>query len=358
MPRRKRQPSPVPTPRTAPKTRPKLRPKASHIYALGVVTGLLAVVGDRFLPPPRGHGSASNAASPTELPARDWKSVLKRTWREFNDDHIPAVAGGATFFGLLALFPALGVFVSLYGLFGDVEQARQQILHLNGVLPEGAIAVLSEQMQRLAAFPHAKLGFTFVTSLVLSFWSSNAGVKALIAGLNVAYEETEARGFLRLNLVSLSFTLGAVLVALAGASLNGFIARLGGHGSPVVTVLRWPLLLAVVTGIFSVLYRYAPSRAHARWTWITPGGLFAGLAWLGMSMAFTLYVANFGHYDKTYGSLGAVVGFMTWIWLSLSVVLLGAELNSELEQQTAQDTTTGPAKRVGLRGAAVANRNR
>jgi membrane protein len=334
---------------------------AVGIFASGVLVGLATVVVDgRFFGAQRGRRGAPAAAhdSPAAIPARGWKEILKRTWSQFNTDHIPAVAGGATFFGLLALFPALGVFVSLYGLFADVEQARLHILTLRGMLPDGVISVLSEQMRRLAAVPHARLGVTFVTSLLLSMWSSNAGMKALIAGLNVAYEEKERRSFLRLNLLSLSFTAGGILLAVAAAGLPGLIDRIGLRGSPLAEFLQWPVLLAGVVGVLSVLYRYAPCRAHARWRWITPGSAFAALAWLAMSMLFTLYVANFGHYDKTYGSLGAVVGFMTWIWLSLAVVLLGAELNSELEQQTSADTTTGPPAPAGRRGAAVADKSR
>lgn len=294
--------------------------------------------------------------SPADMPARSWMDVLRRTWTEFNTDHISAVAAGATFFAILALFPALGVFVSLYGLFGDVEQARQHVLGLEGVLPSGAVTALSEQMTRLAATPHSKLGLTFVTSLVLALWSSNAGTKALIAGLNVAYEEKERRGWIRLNLLSLTFTVGGVVLALLAASLPAALARVGLHAQPASAFIAWPILLACVVGVLSVLYRYAPCRSHARWRWITPGSAFAAGAWLAMSLAFSAYVANFGHFDKTYGSLGAVVGFMTWLWLSLTVVLLGAELNSELEQRTLADTTTGPSKPRGERGANVGDR--
>jgi membrane protein len=329
-------------------------------FALGVTVGLSAVLLDRAnlsraAQNPQDPKPAIKA-SPAEISIPGWKALLVRTWRQFNSDHIVAVAGGATFFGLLALFPALGVFVSLYGLFGDVGQARMDVLKLEGVLPEGAISVLSEQMTRLAATPHARLGATFLVSLLLSLSSTNAGVKALIAGLNVAYEEKERRGFVRLNLISLGFTVGFVALAIAAAALPGMLRAMGVGTGPLIGLLRWPVLLAAVTAVLSVLYRYAPCREHARWRWITPGSGLAAVAWLAMSLLFTFYVANFGHYDKTYGSLGAVVGFMTWIWLSLTVVLLGAELNSELEQQTPADTTTGPPRPPGKRGAAVADR--
>ncbi len=331
-------------------------------FVIGVMVGLSVVLLDnRLLGPPlpapdAGLGqNRSDAASPKDLPPKTWKAVLSRAWSEFNSDHIPAVAGGSTFFGLLALFPALGVFVSLYGLVANVEQARRQVINLRGVLPDGAISVLSEQMARLASTPHSSLGIAFVTSLAVSLWSSNAGVKALIAGLNVAYEETEKRNFVRLNLVSLAFTVGAVVLGFAGAGLPGLLATAGLQGSLVIQIMQWPALLLVLCALLSVLYRYGPSRAHARWRWITPGSAFAAVTWLAMSLLFSVYVANFGHYDKTYGSLGAIVGFMTWIWLSLTVVLLGAELNSELEKQTSRDTTTGAAQPQGQRGAAVAD---
>jgi membrane protein len=257
--------------------------------------------------------------------------------KEFNQDHIPAVAAGATFYSLLALFPALGVFVSLYGLFADIARARAQVVALRGFLPEGGVTVLTQQIDRLAALPLHNLGLTFAVSLLLSIWSSNAGMKALIAGLNVAYEQEERRTFVALNLQSLAFTAGGIVLAILGTMAIGatpsllrllrlsLLAALGW--------LRWPLLLIGIVASISVLYRYGPSGRRARWRWVTPGGLFAGLGWVAMSFAFSIYVNNFGSYDKTYGSLGAVVGFMTWIWLTLTVVLAGAELNCELERQ-------------------------
>jgi len=348
-----------------------LRGKNRLADALGLMTiGMVVGLGFGFADhwrrqardPAAADGSREPADRPTAISARGWRQVLVRTGKEFNEDRIPAVAAGATFFALLALFPALGVFVSLYGLFAEVEDARRQIAALRGVLPEGAISVMGEAMSRLATLPHASLSTTFAVSLVISVWSSNAGVKALISGLNIAYEEREHRNFLRLNLVSLAFTLGAILfsiVAAAGLGIApGVLARFGLAAPPGADLLRWPLLYAVAVGALSLLYRYGPDREHARWRWITPGGLLAAGGWMMMSLGFSLYVANFGSYDRTYGSLGAVVGFMTWIWLSLIVVLLGAELNSELEQETSLDTTTGAPRPVGARGAAVSDRRR
>jgi len=302
----------------------------------------------------------SSASRPSEIPAAGWRQILVRTWKAFNEDQILAVAGGVTFFSLLALFPALAAFVSLYGLISNVEDARREITAMAGILPGGAVSVIGDQMTLLAATNHAHLGFAFATGLLISVWSANAGVKALINGLNIAYEEREERSFIALNLASLAFTVG--LTAFSVAGISGVVAApralamlgvgpLRGEG-----LVRWPVLAAVTVTLLSLLYRYGPSREHARWRWITPGSVLAAGVWILMSVGFSLYVANFGHYNQTYGALGALVGFLTWIWISVTVVLLGAELNSQVEQQTSVDTTTGFPMPVGQRGATVSDR--
>ncbi len=303
-------------------------------FALGLLAGLSVVFIDECSVSRRRAPripDAPEASSPLAAPPRDWRSVVGRTWKTLNSEQIYTVAGGATFFGLLALFPALAVFVSLYGLFADAAKSRTDLASLRGVIPDGAISVLSEQMTRLAAAPHAQLGLAFLVSVLLSIWSANAGMKALIAGLNVAYDATEHRKFFRLNATSLAFTVGGVAVAALAAAVPGWLSRMGPHVLPVIAVLRWPVFLATILAVLSILYRYAPSHRQARGGWITPGSLFATIAWVAMSLLFSFYVANFGVYDKTYGSLGAIVGFMTWIWLSLTVLLIGAELNAQLE---------------------------
>jgi membrane protein len=304
-------------------------------------------------------GHADPARNPLEIPARGWRKILQRTITEFNDDQIPAVAGGVTFFALLSIFPALGAFAALYGLFADLTEARRQLASLSGLLPAGAVSVLEDQMTLLAMADHGRLGLTFAISFVVSLWASNAGVKALIGGLNIAYEEQERRNFIALNLVSLGFTIGAVIFTAAGvaaiAAVPQTLSLLGVADLVPFSLLRWPVLLLAVMGLLSLLYRYGPCRRRARWRWVTPGSGVAAIGWMAMSLLFSWYVANFGHYNRTYGSLGAVVGFMTWIWLSLIVVLLGAELNSEIESQTSADTTAGPPRPRGQRGAAVAD---
>lgn len=301
-----------------------------------------------------------DAAAPQDIPVRGWRDVLSRTWSEFNEDRIMSVAAGVTFFALLALFPAIGAFVSLYGLFADVGEAEKQLRLLSGVLPKETIDFVGGEMIRIASGRSGGLGFAFALSLLISLWSANGAIKAMFGGLNVAYEEHERRNFLKLNLVSFAFTLGALLfVAIAISAVVAVPVALQfiglDAGSQWLAELRWPALFLVAALAISVLYRYGPSRRRPQWRWISWGGGVAALLWLGASVLFSWYVANFAHYDKTYGSLGAVVGFMTWIWYSTTIVLFGAELNAELEHQTAVDTTAGAPRPMGSRGASMAD---
>ena len=196
---------------------------------------------------------------------------------------------------------------------------------------------------------------------MIALWSANSGVKSLFDALNIVYNETEKRGLITLNLVSLAFTLGAILliilalVAIAVVPVVLNFVGLGPIAGKLISILRWPLLLVAVALAIALVYRHGPSRRKAKWRWITWGSAFASIAWLAVSILFSWYVSNFGSYDKTYGSLGAAVGFMTWIWLSMIVVLIGAELDSEMEHQTAEDTTEGRPKPLGARDATVAD---
>jgi membrane protein len=304
-------------------------------------------------------GRGRDAPAPSKIPPPGWKDILWRTWQEFNNDRVPAVAGSVAFFGLLSVFPALAAFVSLYGLFADVQTVLKQLDLLAGLLPRDALQFVGEQMLRIAEGRGDRLGLAFAFSLALSLWSANAGMKALFDGLNVAYEEKEKRGFFRLNAIALCFTVGGIVFVLAVlglvVALPLALSLLGYSGANPMWMLRWPLLLAVVILALAGLYRYGPSRRQARWRWVTWGSVAAALLWLVASMAFSFYVGRFAHYDRTYGSLGAVVGFMTWIWLSVIVVLLGAELNAEIEHQTAVDSTVGTPKPMGTRHAKMAD---
>ncbi|MCC0804734.1 YihY/virulence factor BrkB family protein [Methylobacterium sp. W2] len=300
------------------------------------------------------------AGSPTEITRAGWKDIAVRVYLEFNKDRVLAVAAGVTFFTLLSLFPAIAALVSCYGLVADVGAINEHLSSMRGVLPSSAIDIIGEQVKRIAAKDNGTLGLTFFSSLVLSLWSANAAMKAMFDALNVVYEEEEKRSFVMLNLRSLTFTVGALLftiLALTSIVVLPVIFNFFGfgQGARLIALLRWPFLLVVLLGGLSLLYRYGPSRERPRWRWVGTGGAVAGLLWLAASILFSWYVASFGNYNETYGSLGAAIGFMTWIWISTTIVLLGAEINAEMEHQTARDTTTGPEKPMGEREARMAD---
>ncbi|MDO8799126.1 YihY/virulence factor BrkB family protein [Phenylobacterium sp.] len=305
-------------------------------------------------------GRGRMAAAPHHIPLRGWKDVLWRTYREITCDRLSAVAGGVTFYTLLALFPAIGVFVSLYGLFNDVTAVQAQLSQFAAVIPASVIGIVGDQMLRLADRPSASLSLAFLISLLLSVWSANAGMKALFDGLNIAYDEDEKRSYVVKTALTYGFTLGLlVFLTLVSIILVAVPLYLEGAGFRDVALvwlpLRWLAILGLAAGAFSLVYRYGPCRARARWRWVSPGGVFAAVLWLVGSLGFSWYVNNVAHFDVTYGSLGAVIGFMLWIWFSVMVVLIGAELNAEIEHQTALDSTTGPPQPMGVRGAAMAD---
>jgi len=264
---------------------------------------------------------------------RKWGKIIWETIKEFGADDISGIAGGVTFFMLLAFFPALTAFVSLYGLFADVATAREHLSAIAGMLPPAAVQFVGDEMVRLAGGRSAGLSFAFLFSLLLSIWSANSGMKSLMAALNIAYEEKEKRNFFRLNLVSLAFTASALLLAVIGIGsvivLPALFAELG--IGTVVAALRWPILFIILIFGLAVLYRFGPSLTKPHWHWITPGSVLASLAWVAASLGLSWYIENFAHYDRTYGSLGAVIGFLMWIWIGMMVVLFGAELNCELD---------------------------
>ena len=255
-----------------------------------------------------------------------------------------ALAAGVTFYGLLAIFPALAALVSLYGLFADPATIASHLQTLAGVLPSGGLEVIGSEINRIAAQQNSTLGVTFLTGLAVSLWSANAGMKALMDALNLVFEEEEKRGFFRLNAVSLAFTIGAILFVLL--AIGGMVIvplalhYLGVPDTPaiLVKILRWPLFFVVVAIALAILYRYGPSRREPQGRWITWGSVCAALAWLVVSILFSWYAENFASYNATYGSLGAVIGFMVWMWLSTIVILFGAEIDAELERPTEQDT--------------------
>lgn len=309
----------------------------------------------------RQPGRGRLADHPVAIPARGWWDIARRVFDAIWEDRILAVAAGVTFLGLLALFPAIGAFVALYGLVSNTSTIVNHLTALSDVLPQGAIEIISDQVVRITSKGDATLGVAFFTGFGMSLWSANAGMKAMFDALNVAYQEQEKRNFFVLNIWSLGFTFATItflVVAISAVVIIPVILKflwLGAATEWIMWAGRWPALALLTLAAIAILYRYGPSRERARWVWLSPGAVFAALGWLVVSMMFSWYVANFGAYNETYGSLGAVIGFMTWMWLSTIIVLVGAEISAETEHQTVRDTTEGPPLPLGRRGAHMAD---
>jgi membrane protein len=265
------------------------------------------------------------------------------------------------FFGLLAVFPTVTALVSSYGLFADASTIGANLQTLALMLPEGSFAIVEDQIARVLSQGNASLGAAFLFGLVMAIWSANAGVKAIIDALNVVNEEREKRSFIKLNLISLAFTTGgiAALMLMVSAVVAFPLALdhlgIGSDSKLIVSLARWPLLFGILLFALVLLYRFGPSRRQARWEWLGIGTVAAALLWIAGSAVLSWYLSNFGDYNATYGSLGAAIGLMMWMWMSAIIVLCGAELNSEIEHQTARDTTVGPPKPLGGRGANMAD---
>jgi len=289
------------------------------------------------------------AKSEADAPERGRLDVLRRIYERFSEDRVMSIAGGVAYFALLAIFPAIAALVSIWGLFADPSSLTGQIDQLSGILPGGAIEVVGDQMRRVSSQGGAALGLTFLASLAISLWSANSGMKALFDALNIVYDEREKRGFIRLNAESLVFTfLGLVFVMIAVAAVVVLPIALGYVGlqsdtERLVRVGRWPVLLIGSAFALAAIYRFGPSRQNAKWRWISWGSVAAAAMWVATSFLFSWYAASFANFNRTYGTLGAVIGFMTWIWISAMVILIGAELDAELEckDQTLRKRATG-----------------
>jgi membrane protein len=302
-----------------------------------------------------------HATSPTEIPAKGWKDILLRVYGNIGEHRILALAAGMTYYSILAIFPALAALVAIYGFFSDPGSIAKHLDEISGFVPGGAIEIAREQLTRVATKGDRTLGLTFVVGLLISLWSANAAMKSLFDTLNIVYGEQEKRGFVKLNAISLSFTVAAiafVLIALGAVVAVPVILKyvwLSDIAELLIRWARWPVLFVAVALVLACVYRFGPSREAPRWRWLSWGSVVATLLWLVASALFSFYAANFGTFNETYGSLGAAIGFMTWLWISAIVILLGAELNAEMEHQTARDTTTGTAKPLGARGAKMAD---
>ena len=301
------------------------------------------------------------ASRPSHIPWRGWRQVIHRTYLEIISDRISLVAAGCAFYATLALFPAITMLISIYGLVFDPQTVEPQLQVIRELLPPAAFSLIAERVHALVSHEKATLGFRVLVSTAIALWSSATGTKSLLSALNMAYEEQERRSFLRFQATGLIITLCGILGAVLALAILVFLpvgiefVGLDAYASALLRVASVATLIMFVIASLSLLYYFGPCRRPAKWHWVTPGSFVATLLWLIGSILFSLYVGHIASYDASYGPLGAIVGVMMWFWVSAYAVLLGAELNAELELQTIEDTTTGPPQPVGQRGAFVAD---
>ena len=280
-------------------------------------------------------GSGGHGALPK--PGGRMARLIRRVGRQIMSDRVALVAAGVSFYFLLALFPALAAFVAIFGLFSDPLSIASQLQLLHGIVPDQGLELMQNQLVQLASQDRDRLSYGFLAAFLFSFWSANSGVKALFQALNIAYGETEQRSFLHVNLLAFAFTFGSMIIAVVLIALVGILPALLALLDPevgsalAISWLRWPILLAVTGMVISTLYRFGPSHSQQNRRWINWGGVTATLIWMAASVAFSYYLQNFANYNATYGSLGAVIGFLLWIWLSMVIVIVGCEIDAEME---------------------------
>ncbi|MES2492095.1 MAG: YihY/virulence factor BrkB family protein [Pseudomonadota bacterium] len=303
-----------------------------------------------------------NSTSPWRMPLAAWKQIAVRTWKESTSDNVGLVAAGVAFYSFLAVIPLLGATVLTYGLLTEPTTVVRNMQEITKVMPADVAEMIGEQLLGVVQTSSSKKGFGVFLALAVALFGARNAAGAIISALNIAYEEEEKRGFLKTNLLALAITAGAAIglaVALLAVGSLAYLHKLLPDANPVALiawrVASYLLLALAAAGAAAALYRYGPSRDKAKWTWLTPGSLLFALGWAVLSVGFGFYAANVGKFGATYGSLGGVVAVLTWIYLSSYVLLFGAELNSELEHQTKHDTTKGPQKQLGERGAWAAD---
>lgn len=305
----------------------------------------------------RGH----TAEKPTQIPIKGWKDIALRVKDQLKADHVSIVAAGIAFYFFLAIFPALAAALSIYGLIMEPAEVEQQMGQLANVLPEQAHQMVSSILAKQSEKTTSSLSWGLILSILVSLWSANKGTKAVFQGANIAYAEKDERGFFKLTAITLLFTLGGIVIGFLAISLVvAFPALVDKIGLPstletIIQLLRWPLLALIVMSALAMIYRVAPHRASPTFKWTSSGAIIATLVWLGGSLLFDLYVNNFGSFGDTYGSFAAIIVLMLWFFLTGFIILLGAEINAEMEHQTSRDTTIGEDKPMGQRGAYYAD---
>ncbi len=301
------------------------------------------------------------ADHPHEIPPRGWRDILLRVKERISRDNISIIAAGVAFYAFLAIPSTLTALVTLYGLLFNPADVERQVSSLHGVLPGDAASLITDQLKALASGPPATLGLSLIISVLVALWGARSAMSTLITALNVGYAEEEKRGFIRFQLAAFGLTAAAIVFAVVALALIAVLPAvigvlpLGDAGKTVAAALRWPILMLLIIVGLAGIYRYAPSRSEPKWRWVSWGAAAATLLWIVGSALFSLYVGKFAAYNKTYGSLGAVVVLQMWLYLSAFAVLLGAELNAEMEHQTERDTTTPPEQPMGRRGARMAD---
>jgi membrane protein len=307
-------------------------------------------------------GRGRDAASPAEIPLRGWRDIAIRTWREASSDNIELIAAGVAFYGFLALVPMLGALVLTYGLVADPATVMAHARAAFALLPPDAARLVAEQLLQLSAQSAGKTGLGLLLSLAIALFGAMRGASAILVALNIAYDEVDERGLVARTMLTLAITVGAVVISIVALAAIGSLALLDSlyPAAPVallliVRLLFWAAAAVAACAGIAILYRCGPHRHSAKWRWLSPGAIVATVAWIAMTFAFGLYSANVARYDATYGALGAVVASLMWLYLSAYILLLGAELNGEIERQTREDTTKGPAKPMGTRQAFVAD---
>jgi len=308
-----------------------------------------------------GRARGRSADAPSEIPRLGWWDILTRVWAEQSRDNISVIAAGVAYYMLFSLFPALTAMVSIFGLVADPATVERQLQSASGFLPPQAQDLVFKQLHSIVTAPQSGLGASLVISILIGLWTASAAVKSLMTALNVAYEEQERRSLVKFYGVALLFTLGGIIflpLALGLVAIVPAVVKLlpfGGVGEWIVLMVRWPILIALIMLALAVLYRFGPCRATPKWRWVTWGASVATALWVGVSALFSLYVQNFADYNATYGSIGAVVVLLFWFYLTAYAVLIGAELNAEIEHQTLRDSTTGPEAPMGQRKAHMAD---
>jgi len=302
-----------------------------------------------------------HAEKPTDIPARGWLQIVKRSWAENGADNMPIIGGGVAFFGFLAILPALTATVSLYGLVASPETVARQIEQLSAQLPDSAAQLIGDQLRSITSSSGGALTVSLIISILAALWSASGGVSNLVKAVNIAYDEVETRNFVKLRLLSLALTLGTIIFVLITFGLVAVFPPLidklplGIAGTILAQVIRWVLLLGMMAGALSVLYRVAPDRDAPKFRWVSLGSVVVTVIWAVVSLLFSIYVNNFSSYNETYGAIAGVIVLMLWLQITVFLVLLGAEINAETEHQTAKDTTEGAPQPMGKRDATVAD---